>query len=56
MHTKFGTIPILRQLKDRVGGFTKWPFLLAFRTVLYAGIIGGWVVGLEKVQRYADII
>ena len=53
MHTKFGTIPILRQQKDRVGGFTKYPGLLRFMTVFMLGESMG---GSKKVQKYADVV
>ena len=41
-----GTIPILRQQNDRVGGVRKWQFLLTFSTI-YADV--EWVGGSEKV-------
>ena len=48
-----GTIPILRQQRDWVGGVEKWQFLLTFSTI-YADV--GWVIGSEKVQIRANII
>ena len=42
-----GTIHILRQQKDRVGGWVggsrKWPVLLMISTVFIADLVGGWV-------------
>ena len=48
-----GTIPILRQLKDWVGGSRKWPVLLTFITVF---MLTRWVVGVQKGHKYADVI
>ena len=48
-----GAIPILRQQKDWVGGFRKWPILLTFSTVF---MLIRWVGGVQKGQKYADVI
>ena len=49
-------IHILRQQKDRVGGWVggsrKWPVLLTFGTVFMADKVGG----VQKAQKYADVI
>ena len=42
---RLGTIPILRQQKDWVGGFGKWPIFLTFSTVFMLSL---WVDGLKK--------
>ena len=48
-----GTIPVLRQQKDWVGGSRKWPVLLTFSTVF---MLIRWVGGVQKGQKYADVI
>ena len=46
-----GTIPILRQQKDWVGGSRKWPVLLMFDTICtYADKVGEWV-GYKKAKN-----
>ena len=50
----FGTIPMLRQQKDWVGGFGNCPFLLTFSTYcIYSHIVVGWV---RKSALVKDII
>ena len=52
-----GTIPILRQQKDWVGGcFQKKAFFAHVQYCIYADIVVGWVGGSEKVQKCADVI
>ena len=50
---QYGTIPILRQQKDWVGGTRKRPDLLTFSTVF---MLISWVGGVQKVQKYTDVI
>ena len=50
---QIGTIPILCQQKDWVGGSRKGPVLLTFIThCIYAGYVGG----VQKGQKYADVL
>ena len=51
--SRTGTIHILRQQKDWMGGVGKWPFLMTIRTVLMPT---QQVDGSEKVQKYAEVI
>ena len=46
----YGTIPILRQQKNWMGGFGKWPFLPMSSTVfiIHTDIVGGLVGWSEK--------
>ena len=45
-----GTIPILRQQKDWVGGSKKWPVLLMFDTVLMLiRWVSGWGIKRPKI-------
>ena len=46
-----GTIPIIRQQKDLVGGSRNCLVLLTYSTVFVL-----WVSGSEKVQNYVDVI
>ena len=48
-----GTITIVRQQNDWVGGFGKWP---VWHLVLYLCCHGGRVGGSEKVHKYSDVI
>ena len=48
-----GTIPILCQQKDWVGGSRKKPDLLTFSTVF---MLIRWVGRVQKGQKYADVI
>ena len=46
----YGTIPILRQQKNWMGGFGKWPSWQTFGAVfnIYTDIEGGWVRKIPK--------
>ena len=44
-----GTIPILRQEKDWVGGVKKWPFFVDIQYCVYADIVDGWVRKSSKI-------
>ena len=48
---KLGTIPILRQQRDWVGGIRKMAIFADFQ--YYSR---DWVGGSEKVQKYVDVI
>jgi len=48
-----GTLSILRQQKDWVGGSRKWPVLLTFNTEF---MLIRWVGGVQKDQNNADVI
>ena len=49
-----GTIPVLRQPKDWVGGSRKWPVFADVQYCIYADNVSGW--GKKKSQKYADVI
>ena len=44
-----GTIPILRQQKDWVGGVKKWPVFVDILYCVYADIVDGWVRKSPKI-------
>ena len=44
-----GTIPILRQQKDWVGGVKKWPVFVDIQYCVYADIVDGWVRKSSKI-------
>ena len=48
-----GTIPILRQQMNWVGGVRKWHFLLIFSTIYVEVLL---VDGSEKIKKFADVI
>ena len=51
---QLGTIPILRQQKNWVGGSRKWPVLLTFSTVFV--LLIRLVDEVQKGQKYGDVI
>ena len=48
-----GDHPFITSAKERVGGSRKWPVLLTFSTVF---MLIRWLVGVQKGQKYADVI
>ena len=53
MKEVLGTIPILRQQKDWVGGFLKMVIFSDVQYCIYADVVDGWV---GKGPNYAEVI